>query len=74
MNEDQAALVRNRLEQGLRLLGLDHLLDLPGIANPDIIFYFIAGTKDLLANHDPEYISRYRQLYLDQLEYLATLI
>lgn len=62
------------LEQGLRLLGLEHLRDLPGIANPDIIDYFIAGTKDLLAHHNPEYIFRYRQFYLDQLEYLATLI
>lgn len=62
------------LEKGLKLLSVEHLRDLPGITNPDIIFYFIAGTKDLLAHHDPEYIYKYRQFYLDQLDYLTTLI
>lgn len=62
------------LENGLKLLGLERLRDLPGIADPNIIEYFIAGIKDLLVHHDPEYIFRYRQFYLNQLEYLATLI
>jgi hypothetical protein len=65
---------RSVLDQGLRMLGLEQLRDLPGIDNLDMVDYFLGGTRDLLARYGSEYITQHRQLHLDQLEYLATLL